>query len=121
MIGRIPISWSLRKQSIVYLSYREAEHVVASYATCEATWIEILLEELKIMKTKKMKLLFDNKSTINLEKHPMCHVRSNHIERRYHFLRDQLNKGKLGFKHCKSELQLAGILTKPLKKTGLMS
>lgn len=35
---------------------------------------------------------------------------------RYNFLRDQVNKEKLELEHCKSKVQLADILTKPLKK-----
>ena len=116
MIEGAPISWSSRKQSIVALSSCEAEYVAASYAACQAAWIEMLLEELKIMEPKKIKLFVDNKSAINLANHPMSHGRSKHIERRYHFLRDQVNKGKLELEYCKTEVQLADILTKPLKK-----
>ena len=75
----------------------------------------MLLEELRIMESK-MKLFVDNKSAINLANHPMCHSLSKHIERRYHFLRDQVNKEKLEIKYCKTEVQLADIFTKPLKK-----
>lgn len=55
----------------------------------------MLLEEIKIMEFKKMKLFVDDKSSIDLANHAMCHGRSNHVERRYHFLRDQVNKVKL--------------------------
>lgn len=54
------------------LSY-EAEYVAASYAACQALWIEMLLEELKIMESKKIKLYIDNMSSIDLSNHPMCH------------------------------------------------
>ena len=54
MIEGAPISWSSKKQSIVALPLCEAEYVVASYAACQAAWIEMLLEELKIMEPKKM-------------------------------------------------------------------
>ena len=75
----------------------------------------MLLEELRMMESK-MKMFVDNKSAVNLVNHPMCHGRSKHIERRYQFLRDQVNKGKLEIKHCKTKVQLADIFTKPLKK-----
>ena len=114
MIEGAPISWSSKKQSIVALSSCEAEYVAASYAACQAAWIEMLLEELRIMESKKIKLFVDNKSAINLANHPMSHGRSKHIERRYHFLRDQVNKGKLDLEYCKTEVQLADIFTKPL-------
>lgn len=46
----------------------------------------------------------------------MWHGRSKHIDSRYHFLKYQMNKRNLKVEYCKSEVQLADILTKPLKK-----
>lgn len=84
--------FELKKKSIVALS---SEYVVASYATFQTICLEMLFEELKIMEHKKMKLFVDNKSAIDLENHLVCHGRSKYIERRYHFLRGQINKGNL--------------------------
>lgn len=116
MIEGILISWSSRKQSIVAFSSCEVEYVAILYAACQAAWIEMLLEELKIMEPKQMKMFNDNKSAIDMGNHPVCHDRSKHIERRCHFMRDQVNKGKLELEHCKTERQLVDVLTKPLKK-----
>ncbi|GAU51473.1 hypothetical protein TSUD_95880 [Trifolium subterraneum] len=116
MLGGALICWSSKKQEIVALSSCEAEYVAASYAACQTFWIEMLLEELMINNAVKVKLLVDNKSAIDLANHPISHGRSKHIERRYHFLRDQVNREKLELEYCKSEIQLADILTKPLKK-----
>ncbi|GAU22886.1 hypothetical protein TSUD_376970 [Trifolium subterraneum] len=116
MLGGALICWSSKKQGIVALSSCEAEYVAASYAACQAVWIEMLLKELLINNAVKVKLLVDNKSAIDLANHPMSHGRSKHIERRYHFLRDQVNRENLELEYCKSEIQLADILTKPLKK-----
>jgi len=57
----------------------------------------------------------DSKYAIDLAKHPVSHERSKHIETRFHLLRDQVNKGKLEIMHCKTEEQVADLLTKPLK------
>lgn len=78
---------------------------------------EMLLEELKVIESKKMKLLVDNKSVIDLAHHPMCHGRRKHIKMRCHFLRDQVNKEKIELEYYKSKVQLADLLTKPLEKT----
>lgn len=86
------------------LSSCEAEYVVVSYTTYKVAWIEMLLEELKIMEPNKRKMFVDNKSAIYLENHLVCHGQSKHIERRYHLLRDQVNKGKVVLEYCKSEL-----------------
>lgn len=95
IIGGTLISWSSRKQVRVALSSCEVEYVTTSYATCQALWIKMLLEELKITKPKKMNLFVDNKLAIDLANHPMCYDMSKNIERMYHFLKDQVSKGKL--------------------------
>lgn len=62
-----------------------------------------------------MKLFMDNKSAMSLSKNPTSHGRSKHIETRFHYLRDQVNKEKLKVEYCCLFDQLADILTKPLK------
>lgn len=97
------------------LSSYEAEYIAASLGACQALWLESLIDEMKLQNPKPMKLLIDNKSTINLAKHPVAHGRSKHIETRFHFLRDQVNKGKLELEHCSTEKEISDIFTKPLK------
>ena len=60
-------------------------------------------------------LLVDKKLAIDLAKSPMSHNRSKHIDIKFHFLRDQVSKGKIRLQHCRTEKQLADIMTKPLK------
>lgn len=60
-------------------------------------------------------MLVDNKSAIDLAKHLVAHGRSKHIETRFHFLRDQVTRGKLELVHCPIEDQLADLFTKPLR------
>ncbi|GAU39052.1 hypothetical protein TSUD_396570 [Trifolium subterraneum] len=110
-----PISWSSRKQSIVALSSCDAEYVAAAQAACQAVWLESLLDELKIKYVKPVKLNVDNKSAISLARNPIAHGRSKHIETKYHFLRDQVSKEKLTVEYCKTDVQIADILTKPLR------
>ncbi|GAU43236.1 hypothetical protein TSUD_241260 [Trifolium subterraneum] len=83
-----PISWSSKKQTVVALFTCEAEYISACYATCQA---------------------------ISLARNPIAHGRSKHIETKFHYFRDQVTKGNLKLTHCRTELQVADILTKPLK------
>jgi len=64
---------------------------------------------------ERMRMLMDSRSTFDLAKHPISHGRSRHIETRFHFLRDQVNKEKLEQQHCKTRMQLVDLLKKPLK------
>jgi hypothetical protein len=47
----------------------------------------------------------------------MLHPRIKHIEVRYHFLIDNVEKGNIDLIHVPTEKQLADILTKPLDQT----
>ena len=100
---------------MVALSSCEAKYIAASEAACQAVWLDALIKELQLEKSGKVKLLVDNKSAIDLAKHPASHGRSKHIETKFHFLREQVNNEKLKIEHCRTEVQLADILTKALK------
>jgi hypothetical protein len=56
----------------------------------------------------------DSTSAISVAKNPVLHSRTKHIEVRYHFLRDNVEKGNIDLIHVPTEKQLADILTKPL-------
>ncbi|XP_052726011.1 secreted RxLR effector protein 161-like [Vigna angularis] len=114
-MGGAPISWSSRKEPVVALSSCEAEYIAACEATCQATWLGFLLEGLKVELAGRVRLLVDNKSAIDLTKHPTSHGRSKHIETRFHYIREQVSSGRLEVVYCRSEDQLAYILTKALK------
>jgi len=115
MYGVAPISWSSKKQSIVALSTCEVEYVAATMSACQAVRLDTLLQELKINESDGVKLFVDNKSAINLPKNPTSHGRRKHIETRFHYLRDQVNKEKPEVEYCSTFDQLVDILTKPLK------
>jgi len=61
------------------------------------------------------KLMCDNKSAIALAKNPVFHGRSKHIDIKYHYIRELIKEGEIELDFCKSEDQIADILTKPLK------
>ncbi|GAU38465.1 hypothetical protein TSUD_151880 [Trifolium subterraneum] len=100
-----PVSWCSKKQSVIALSSCEAEYVAGSLAACQANWLQSLLSEMKIIDNITIMLKIDNKSAINLAKNPVSHGKSKHIETRFHFLRDQVNKGKLSLEYCSTNDQ----------------
>jgi hypothetical protein len=56
----------------------------------------------------------DSTSAISVARNLVLHSRTKHIEVRYHFLRDNVDKGNIDLIHVPIEKQLADILTKPL-------
>ena len=56
----------------------------------------------------------DNKSAIDLSKNLVFHGRSKHIDVRFHFIRDCIERGDILVKHVKTREQKADVLTKPM-------
>jgi hypothetical protein len=56
----------------------------------------------------------DSTSAICVAKNPVLHSKTKHIEVRYHFLRDNVEKGKIALIHVPTHDQRADIFTKPL-------
>jgi len=73
------------------------------------------MKELNLKMVNPMRLLIDNRSIIDLAKHPVVHGRSKHINTKFHFFRDQVSKEKFELEFCKYEDQLVDMLPKPLK------
>ena len=113
-LGSSLVSWSSRKQSGVALSTIEAEFVAAASCCSQLIWMIATLRDFGLVFTERVPLFCDSTSAISVGKNPCLHSRSKHIDIRYHFLRDQYEKGVVDLIHVESEDQLADILTKPL-------
>ncbi|KAI5425114.1 hypothetical protein KIW84_031060 [Lathyrus oleraceus] len=72
-------------------------------------------EDLKIKVNKSLKLMIDNKSTINRAKNSVLHERIKHIETKFPFLRSQVQNGVLEVMYCSTQKQLVDVLTKAIK------
>ncbi|RVW73046.1 Retrovirus-related Pol polyprotein from transposon RE1 [Vitis vinifera] len=114
------ITWSSKKQQIVTLSTTEVEFVAAALSSCQVIWLRRLLEVLYNQQQGPTVIYCDNLSAIKLSKNLVLHGRSKHIDVRYYFLRDLCKDGVIDLVFCKSEDQIANILTKPLKPTVFM-
>nr|GEV91546.1 urease isoform X1 [Tanacetum cinerariifolium] len=90
-LSREPItsrSWSTQKQATVALSSCESEYIAATAAATQALWLKRLLSRLTHSDEEKITILVDNKSAIALMKNPVFHRRSKHIDTKYHFIRE---------------------------------
>ncbi|GJT47212.1 zinc finger, CCHC-type containing protein [Tanacetum coccineum] len=86
--GESPISWSTQKQATVALSSCESEFIAATAAATQALWLKRLLSKLTHSQEEKVTIQVDNKSAIALMKNPVFHGRSKHIDTKYHFIRE---------------------------------
>ncbi|XP_048593288.1 secreted RxLR effector protein 161-like [Brassica napus] len=115
-IGETPISWCSQKQEVVALSSCEAEYMAATEATKQAIWLQELMSEITGSEEKKTVIRVDNKSAIALAKNPVFHRRSKHIHKRFHFIRECVERGLIDVEHVAGTKQKADILTKALAK-----
>ena len=81
------MSWKSTLQSTVALSTTEAEYMALIEVVNEAIWLGRLLDELGVGQ-KQIFIYSDCHSAICLEKNTMFHVRTKHIDVRYHFVRE---------------------------------
>jgi hypothetical protein len=115
-LGSGMISLYKRKQKSVALSSTEVEYMETSQASCEALWIQKIPVDLFDAKLDPTVIYYDNQSCIKLSKNPVFHDRSKHIEIRYHFIRDKVQKGVVKLQYVSTNKQVAHILTKGLSK-----
>ena len=94
------------------LSSCKAEYIVASLCACQTTWMVNLVEEITCKDHGAITMKIDSMSAINLAKNPIAHGRRKHIEMRFHDLREHVADGKMNLEHCRTESQIADIMTK---------
>jgi len=111
------ISWKSKKQESVALSSMEAEYISACEAVKEAVWLREFLATLKIVQSVEspVTVFCDNQSAIKVAKDPRFHNKSKHIEARYHYIRDVVNRLKsVKLQFLPSTEMLADPLTKQI-------
>jgi hypothetical protein len=115
-LGSAMISWQSRKQSSIALSTAEAEYIATCSASCEAIWLRKLLTSLFDLEMRATLILCDNQSCIKMTENHVFHDRSKHIEIRYHYIRDMVQRGALKLQYISTDEQVADVLTKPLSR-----
>ncbi|GKF60361.1 hypothetical protein Tco_0177147, partial [Tanacetum coccineum] len=109
-VGSCLTYWFLKKQTALAISTTEAEYVSTRKACQQALWMKQALIDYDVP------IMCDNKDAIDLSKNPVQYSRTKHIEIRHHFLRDNVQKGHISIEKVPSVDNIAGILTKPLKR-----
>jgi hypothetical protein len=113
-MGSGAISWSSRLQGIVALSTTEAEYVAATSAGQEILWLRNLFTELGYKLDSPSTLHIDNRSALSVAKNPEHHGRMKHLDLRFYWLRDQVEKGAINVVHLRTDAMPADIMTKAL-------
>ena len=67
--------------------------MAAAIAACQVMWLRRLVGELTGEEACPPALMVDNQPTLALAKNPILHDRSKHIDIKFHFLRDHVDRG----------------------------
>jgi hypothetical protein len=113
-LGSTMISWSSRKHGSIAQSTAEAEYIAASDARKEAIWLRKLVSRLFGDKLEMMVVNCDNQCCIKLTENLVFHESSKHIDMKYHYIRDLVQRKIVKLQCIAISEQVVDILTKPL-------
>ncbi|KAK8690580.1 hypothetical protein V6N13_074112 [Hibiscus sabdariffa] len=110
------VSWKSSKQETIADSTTEAEYIAASEVAKEAVWIKKFITGLGVIPSISdvVDLYCDNNGAIAQAKEPRSHQRSKHILRRFHLIREIIDRGDVEICKVHTDDNIADPLTKPL-------
>nr|GEY38370.1 hypothetical protein [Tanacetum cinerariifolium] len=140
--GTINLSlWYLKDSGFDLIAYSDADHAgchldqkkseyVAVFSCCaQVLWMRTQLTDYGFF-YDKVPIYCDSKSAITISCNPVQQPRTKHIDVRYHFIKDHVEKGTIELYFVGTEYQLADLFTKSLpearfkflvEKLGMMS
>nr|GEV32544.1 retrovirus-related Pol polyprotein from transposon TNT 1-94 [Tanacetum cinerariifolium] len=110
------VSWSSKRRDVVALSSSKAEYVAVESAACQVIWLRRMLVDFNNEQYGPTTIFCDNKATIAMTRNPAFHSRTNHIDIRFHFIRDLTSEGIIELKYCPTNEQVADVFTKTLSQ-----
>lgn len=119
-VGKNLVAWHSKKQNCTSLSTAEAEYVAAGSCCTQMLWMKNMLKDYGIPQGKLV-IFCDNTSAINISKNPVQHTRTKHIDIRYHFIRELVDKNLLALEYVSTDHQWADLFTKPLDTERFMT
>ncbi|KAJ9538591.1 hypothetical protein OSB04_031324 [Centaurea solstitialis] len=112
-LGDKLVSWGSKKQHCVSTSTAVAEYVAAASCCSQVLWMRTQLGDYGY-NFNHIPIYCDSKIAIAITCNPVQHTRTKHIDIRYHFINDHVERGTIELYFVKTEYQLADLFTKPL-------
>lgn len=115
MCGNL-VAWKSALQRCTTLLAVEAEFVAATEAAQEVLFSKHLFKAIRI-DVGIPTIFSDNTGTIQVSKDPAQHWKLKHIDTKYHFIRDNVQDGKVRIKYINTADNLADLFTKLVGNT----
>ena len=109
-------SWYSRKQDIVAQSTVETKYVAATVAVNQAIWIRKILVDLLMDQFQTTHIYVENQAAISIANNHVFYGRTKHFKIKLYFLREVQKEGEVILLYCKTNDQIADILTKAFSK-----
>nr|GEY49885.1 Gag-Pol polyprotein [Tanacetum cinerariifolium] len=107
------VCWSSKKQNCVSISKAESEYVAVSSCCAQVLWMRTQLTDYGFF-YDKVPIYGDSKNAIAISCNPVQHTHTKHIDVRYYFIKDHVEKGTIELYFVGTEYQLADLFTKSL-------
>ncbi|GKE85138.1 hypothetical protein Tco_1558880 [Tanacetum coccineum] len=114
-LGENLVSWSSKKQDCTAMSTAEAEYVSLFVCCAQVIWMRTQLLDYGY-KYNRIPMYCDSKSAIAISCNLVQHSRTKHIDIRYHFIKEHVEKGTMELYFVGTEYQLVDLFTKALPK-----
>ncbi|KAK9048049.1 hypothetical protein SSX86_032988 [Deinandra increscens subsp. villosa] len=110
------ITWKSTKKSVVAQSTTESEYIAASEAAKEAAWMKKFIADLGVVPSiqRPIEIFCDNTGAIAQAKEPRSHHSTKHILRKFHYIREILERGDVIISKIHTDQNLADPFTKPM-------
>jgi hypothetical protein len=116
-----PVSWYSKRQSIIALSTTEAEYIALFDGVVECVWLRQLLSDIGTTPSSATIIHVDNQSALAIANNGKTSKRTKHVDVKYHYTREAIERGDINTNYCNSELNMVDILTKPLPRDRFVS
>ncbi|KAL0546872.1 hypothetical protein IC582_016790 [Cucumis melo] len=110
------VVWCSIKQGCIADSTMEAEYIATCGAAKEVVWLRKFLHDLEVVPNMNLPITLycDNIGAVANSKEPRSHKRGKHIERKYHLIREIVQRGDVIVTKIASEHNIADPFTKTL-------
>nr|GEX38633.1 retrovirus-related Pol polyprotein from transposon TNT 1-94 [Tanacetum cinerariifolium] len=107
------VSWLSKKQDCTSMSSAEAEYLSLSACCAQVLWLRTQLTYYGFH-FDNIPMYHDLKSVIAISCNPVQHLCTKHIDVRFHFIKEQVEKGIVEIFFVRTEYHLANLFTKAL-------
>jgi hypothetical protein len=112
-LGSSMVSWCSRKHTYVALSTTEEKYIALSMSVREVVWLRKLLADLSEHVLDSTIIHYGNQSCVKISENLVFHVKSNHFEIKYHYIRDMVQRKEVLVLYLPIDEHVVDVLTKP--------